>query len=321
MLLDIILAAAALVVTSLALYLALAKSVDAQQFRSSLRETFGALWKTWCWFYIIPWRLWYRVRNALAQTLIVIVTLVSFFVVAESSLVLLHHKEVLKYVPRLSQIDAKFLELPLWADVLALVLAAVLSWHHVSEWKSERRKEELPEAISKLLRPFGRPAKTISSMTDDEKQVLFDSLIKAFRKVLELRRKWTISASLMEEKIPGKLSVTLVHEADSRDKLNKALVLDVGTGGAGLAYKGPVAVYIPSVTHLVGIDAETVVPVGLYHRSDPPEPFRSVLCIPVVGQSKVVAVLTFTSRKRNAFGPSDYQIMRLAAGFVAFFFN
>jgi hypothetical protein len=319
----------AIVILGILAFLWFSKIPEIVNFRSSLsewlerqREALVPLWKAWCWIYIIPWRMWFRLRHAAVQTLILIITAVSFFVVGESSLVLLHHQELAKHVPWISEAALERLpHLPLWADISAVGLAILLSWHHVREWKAGQRKEQLPQALEELLRRFGQSEKKTPLLGKKEKEVLFESLMTDFRKVLELRRKKKISASLMEETSGGELGVTFTHQGDSNDKFNKNLSLEKGQGGAGIAYAGPISVYIPSVRHLVAIDAQTIKPVGLYERQEPKEPFRSLLCIPVLGKAKVVAVLTFASRKRNAFSPADYQIMRLAAVFVSFFFD
>jgi hypothetical protein len=317
-----LIALAALVVVVLAAtYFGFSKSTEAQNVRASLSDAFAGLWKAWCWIYIIPWRLWYRLRHTAAQTFILIITAISFLVVGESFLMLLHHQELAKYIPGISEEILKRLpHLSLWVDGPALLLAVFLSLHHLSEWKAGQRKEKLPRAVEDILLKVRRYEKKISLLDDTEKKQFFEFLIKNFRNVLELRRRKRISVSLMEEN-GGTLGVTYTHESGPDNRFNLKLSLKQNQGGAGISYAGPASVYIPSVFHLVAINAETIKPVGVFERTEPKEPFRSLLCIPVLGKAKVVGVLTFGSRKRNAFTPADYQIMRLAASFVSFLFD
>jgi hypothetical protein len=80
------------------------------------------------------------------------VTAASFLVVGESFLVLLHHKELAKYVPGISEQTLNVLpHLPLWADTSALAFAILLSLHHLGEWKAGQRREKLPKALEGLV--------------------------------------------------------------------------------------------------------------------------------------------------------------------------
>jgi hypothetical protein len=321
MMMLLVLVGAALIVLSL--YLALSKGTEATQFRSSAHETFSALWKAWCWVYIIPWRMWYKLQHAVARALIATVTFVSFFIVLDAGLVFVHHRQIAQHIPWLSESSfAQHFDLPLWIDLPALGVAILLSWHHVREWKTEKRKDQLPRVVEQLLQSFGKASPPITTRSHTEKDVLFQSLIGEFRKALEERRKQKISASLMEEATAGTLTVKFMHNAEDGHKFNRDLSLKCGEGIAGAAFNGPKSLYLPSVKRLVAIDAEKVIPdAEMFKPKDPPEPFHSLLCIPVLGKSSPVGVLTFASRKCGAFGPADYETMRLAAVFASFFFD
>jgi hypothetical protein len=165
--------------------------------------------------------------------------------------------------------------------------------------------------------------------TTAEKQVFLEVLTQKFKEVLDYKNRRDVAISLMEEeeitaadgnKKTGVLVVTFLPD---KSPLDKTIRLAIGEGGAGVAYQKKVPIYIPSVKHLIGINVSTRKSEGItFKKSGKAKKFRSILCAPVLEGTTmdVIAVLTFSSQKRSAFYPEDFDLASLAAVFVSLFY-
>jgi hypothetical protein len=292
--------------------------------RDELSQIAGLLWTVWCFVFIIRWKLRFLLRNFLVQTTLGVLLVTGFYLVIELGVAFLRHVGIAPWDWGNGHRLILFSELPappLSIEVVLLVLAFLIARHRWHEWKISRRQSKLPPALQKLLVEFDEFRKVSPKPDPAKKKAFLEVVLKRFKGVLDVGSKKGMVISLME--IPsggdGKLTITFVHPAGS--PIDADLKLAVGQGGAGKAYEKKVSIYIPSVRHVVGINVATKRSEGVrYEPSQNKDPFRSILSVPVVASDEVIAVVTFSARKRSAFYPEDFEIASLAATLVSMFY-
>ena len=277
------------------------------------------LWTIWCWTYTIRWRLRFLLRNFLVQTALGVLLVAGFYVFLELAIAVFRHVAVISPNPGDKPRLALFPEVPtppLPLEAVLLILAVLLVRHHWQEWRIRKRESAVPRGLEEMLILFDEFRK--ANVSPASTKAFLEALLDRFKSMLEIGNKKGVAISLMED-LNGILAVTFIHPADAQ--LDKDLKLALGEGGAGKAYKKKVPIYIPSVRHLVGINIATMKPEGVtFKPSQHKERFRSLLCVPILTKSKVIGVLSFSSQKRAAFFPLDFEIASLAAAFVAMFY-
>jgi hypothetical protein len=283
------------------------------------------LWSIWCFLFIIRWKFQFATRNFFIGTTLGALAFASFYLVIEMGITVVHGLGVTWQRPggcygAIFDLPA----LPLWFEAVLLFFAVLLFKHHLHEANLSRKQWELSPALERLLVKLDEFLKTEQNPSKLKKKAFLRVAMTAIKDVLEGKdKKRGLAISLLEIPEEGgqKLVITFVHpEEDSG--VDDTLELNVGEGGGGKAYKDKAPIYIPSVRHLIGINVATKESDDdvTFKKANKEEPFRSILCVPVMVKGEPIAVLTFSSLKRSAFQPEDFGIASLAATFVAMFY-
>lgn len=263
------------------------------------------LWLLWCTLVTWTWRVQFKSRNRFVRSALLVLMVISFWPVAEAGLTLLHHVGIL---------TKEAIELPLWVEVGSLVLAGSIASHHYRELKTRNRELEIPKRLDKVLRSCGAFLKNGAPTTQNKVQY-FEDLMKEFKALLESHSKRTIILSLMEKNSDDQLATIFVHPSNA--PLNTAQKFALNKSAAGTAYKSKVGIYVPSTRHLGAINSETFELVGPVYEPSTNEPFRSLLCVPVLVNAGVIFVLNVASDRPRGFSPIDFDIANLATVFIA----
>jgi GAF domain-containing protein len=166
-----------------------------------------------------------------------------------------------------------------------------------------------------------RQGEARKAAAEKARETFLEEMMTRIKAVLEVASKRRIALSLM--RLDGDdLVIKFVCPKYDKD-LDSNLKLRLGQGGAGVAYRDGIPVYIPSTHHLVGINLKTSAPTGETYKAatekkeDKKEAYRSLLCVPVFGGNGIVGVLNVSSSKRASFYPLDFKIAKLAAALVS----
>jgi hypothetical protein len=289
--------------------------------RDELVEVGGALWTAWCFLFTLGWRIRSKLRNTFAKSALAVLMVASFYLSIEFALVLVHKSGLFigKPVLRLGlAVPAEMPEIPIQYEIASLVLAVLMFRHHWKEWKIARRQSAVPQRVEGLLIAFNEYLKDGGGKDPSKRANFLDNeALGKIKALMDTKTRRNVAISIMEEARKGApLAVTFTHPPTA--PIDKTFTVPVGKGGAGKAYDQKVPIYIPSIRHLVGINGETLRSVGVtYEPSADKKNFRSLLSVPVMAKANVIAVLTFSSRRRGAFDPEDFEIARVAAAFIA----
>jgi hypothetical protein len=278
------------------------------------------MWLGWCWIYIMRWRARFYFRSGAGQTALSLLLTGSLFVFLELVLAAFHlisgtthgsptdeilHR-ILSYTPEV--------EMPLWAELLAVVIAAWVLWHHWEEWKLRNRESAVPTGLARLI-VDAKPFLQMKEPKDADIEQYFERSMKTTAEVLAVGRKrnvsFTFSMMLIDEGAE-ELAIALTYPAGKNyagQRLSKA------KSAAGRAWQLNAPIYVPSTKHLGGINMKTYRAVGLVYdnKADTPDVGPSLICIPVTVGPSTVAILNVSCNVLNAFSPSDVQIANVAA--------
>jgi hypothetical protein len=227
--------------------------------------------------------------------------------------------EVAFTVLRAASVNApQLFHIPIWADIVLLLLALLLVRHRLHEWKRHRQEAVAWAVMTELFREMAA-LELQSAEPQQRATALADFLNKfsdAFRVILEAGRKAKVAVSLMRLR-SGVLRIE--HTYPKEAKFDLTLALAPGKGGAGTAYTLSQMIYIPSVRHQHGIRIEGTTPhlAESVYVPTGTEPFRSVLCVPVFTTEEKFGVLNFSTDKPKTFSPLDFEIGQLAASVLA----
>lgn len=292
--------------------------------KDELGEAGEALWTAWCYVFLLGWRIRLKLRNVFAQSALVVLLVTSCYLSIEFALTLVQKFGSTlpnNVVGRSSVPFPEVSEIPLPYEIASLILALLTSVHHWKEWKISRRQSAVPRAVEGLLLQSDQFLRDGAKKDTAKKSAHFEQFMEKIKALMDTKSDRDVAISIMEReaKEDAPLAVTFIHPATA--PIDKEFKVLVGKGVAGKAYEKRAPVYVPSARHFVGINGETLRSEGLtYVPSEDKKTFRSLLSVPVIVGTDVFAVLTFSSRKRSAFDPEDFEIARLAAAFVAMFY-
>jgi hypothetical protein len=284
----------------------------------------GILWGIRCWLYTMRWKLKIWSLHKAFNTVIGVLLVASIWVIIEivlTALRVLTEPDVLDNPNRLSALRPlrviPHFHPPMWMELVLLILAIVMVWHHWSEWKLRKQNFEMPRITAKLLLELDKARSPGSNLcTPEAEQIFLDSLMTEMKKRLGATDKKRVEFSLMALNRQEELVTLFVHPYGGSLKGN--MVLKREEGGAGTAYKTKSAIYIPSTKHRMGINVDTNKTMGPIYKPDPtPTPVRCLFCVPIFSNGGVVAVLNIVSTKRSAFSAMQLDIGRLIAAIIS----
>ena len=288
------------------------------------------LWSGWCLFYLIRWRLRFVVHNVLVGTTLGVLLVSSSYVVIEICLTIA--RLILDEEPRRPKLATHQMASsvaaaldhtqhlprpPLWIEFVLLTLALLIVQHHITEWRSRKRAISLPIVIELLLLRFVQLRNPLSGRCGpQEKAAFLENLFGNVRKLFGREKGHGISFSLMEPNAAGELVITFVHPSTA--PIAGTFKLNKGEGAAGIAYLAQAGIYVPSTRHQIGINVETNTTVEKAYKPDQgSNPFRSVLCTPVVGAEGVLGVLNIAAERRSAFAQLDFGLAKATAALIS----
>jgi hypothetical protein len=304
----------------------------------------GVVWSIWCLVFALRWLVQYALRYVFVTTAWGILTVSSIYAVVELGFVLINGLKfelpklysilVVQISSRAPSLYAwlvrlhvpRIHEIPFKAEAALWVLALLMASHHLREFRASRRRESVPAALEELFLEFDTFRKN-SQPDRAAKDAFLETLMRKMKDILDEGTKRDVAFSLWEEeetldaqKQRTKTGVLQITFLPKNSPLDKTFRLAVGEGGAGKAFKEKVAVYIPSILHGTGIDLNNEVSIGVtYKKGDDEKYFRSILCVPVLVNSRkdAIAVIAVSSLKSKAFWDADFEIVRLAAAIAS----
>ena len=151
--------------------------------RNELRGIGGLLWLSWCWLYVIRWRLRFGLRTLVGRTAAGILLAGSFYIFAEFAMVVVHllasdeshappGTDQREPIGKTLALLPAIAPLPLWMELTLLVLAALVFKHHWNEWRLQRREAVVPANLTKLLRDT-RAVRTLATPDEATKDDFF----------------------------------------------------------------------------------------------------------------------------------------------------
>jgi hypothetical protein len=319
-----------------------------------------AVWRLWGLMFALRWRFQFAIRNIFARTTLGVLAVSAFYLFAELMLALpegLKHELPEMYGQVNSWSSSRFpsahawlstlkvphiKEVPFKAELILLVLAVLMFRHHLREFAASMRREAVPPALEEVFLEFDK-FRDIASPDSVAKNNFLEILMKKLKDVLDekdkalvyripgvkrITHKRDVAFSLFEEEaavddkgIARKTGNLAISFLPANSPLDQSVRIPIGQGGAGKAFQAKVAIYIPSVRHLIGIDMDSEKSVGLTYFPHKHANYkaRSILSVPVLVNSKqdAIAVIAVSSRKRKTFWDADFEIVRLAASIIS----
>jgi hypothetical protein len=316
-----------------------------------LFQLVSILWIIWGLFFALRWRTQSAIRSFFVSTTFGVLILGTIYLCIELGMTLISGLrselpalyERLKLAihskaPTLYAVLPKFKlqrlpEIPFVIECVLFVLAVLMFRHHWHEFKASRRREAVPPAFEELTLELDRFRKEHPTPDKSQKCAFFEILMTKMKQVFDTKSRRDVAFSIMDEEETDdgagnkkRTGILKIYFLPNGSPLDKELRLLIGQGGAGKAYGKKAAIYIPSVRHLIGLNLKTRRSEGVTYvegaslKTKPrKEKLRSILSVPVLADSKkdVVAILTVSSRKRNAFSEEDFDIASLAAAIVS----
>lgn len=178
----------AVIAISIAALLLLARSTCPEEWE----RISELLWLIWCWIYTIRWRMRFAWRTATGQTAGGFLFFASLYVVLELTLAVVSAltEEAggppvrIPYIPHVPRIA----RLPLWAELVVILVAILVLRHHWREWNIKVRESHVPESLHNLItqcRRYLRKPDLNSNDTDE----LLRFVIGAIESLLKIGRK------------------------------------------------------------------------------------------------------------------------------------
>jgi hypothetical protein len=141
----------AVIAISIAALLLLARSTCPEEWE----RISELLWLIWCWIYTIRWRMRFAWRTATGQTAGGFLFFASLYVVLELTLAVVSAltEEAggppvrIPYIPHVPRIA----RLPLWAELVVILVAILVLRHHWREWNIKVRESHVPESLHNLI--------------------------------------------------------------------------------------------------------------------------------------------------------------------------
>lgn len=290
--------------------------------RETLTAVGAALWAAWCWGYILRWKIKSWSLHKAFNSVLGVLMIASIYFVIETSIA------IMRFLADADRVDSKgrplppnfwvlpHIHLPLWVELILLLLALFMVWHYWTDWRQRSQNREMPRVARNLLVRLDQartPGKNTCSRS--ARTVFLEELMARMKERISADDKREVWLSLMEETQNGNLAVTFVHPNDHEKKGNLGLRLN--EGGAGVAFSTKSVIYIPSTKHRMGINVDTLKPIGLIFKPDPASSaLRCLLCVPVIIQGKVVAILNVACNRPSAFNPFQLDLGQFTAAMV-----
>ncbi|MGH9313732.1 MAG: hypothetical protein ACRD1S_11115 [Vicinamibacterales bacterium] len=303
--------------------------------RDEIKGIWSLVWLIWCWVQAMYWRLRFGLQTVFGQTAAGVLLAGSFYVLLELFVTLVRFLRAEGHVDKADSegVVARTLALlpaveapPIWVEAMLLALAVLVFLHHWHEWKLRRREAATPSALAGLIDKCKPLLHSGASSTDSDKQKLFETTMEAITTLLRIGRtgRWfrkdqdiCISITALDHADTTKLAVICVFPTTT-PLIDKNAKLSTTQSAAGKSYEKKVPIYVPSTRHLGGINMKTYRTVGLiFEDVAATDPGPSLMCVPVLKDSNVTAVINVSSSKRNAFGPLDFGIVSIAAAVLA----
>lgn len=280
--------------------------------KEELMVVASLFWLIWCWGYIIRWRLKFAFQNNIGQTAGWLVLVGSFYIFLEFLII------SIRFLMGMGEgnSSAKLISLPhlpIQVEIILLILAVIVLIHHWREWKSRKKETSIPLVLNKIFFEWRKNAKR--EMTDENSRLeLFNSSMKlASELLIESRKKQEITITIMKaDETNDQLLTSKAYPPNSPNIKNGLVDLSIRDSAAGVAYKSKSPIYIPSTRHRAGINMKTFQNAGLaYLPIDGKDLGLSLMCVPLIDDDKVIAILNVSSSRKNAFEPLDFYIMAL----------
>ncbi|MNP00494.1 hypothetical protein D3C76_922860 [compost metagenome] len=268
-------------------------------------------WLIWCWGYVIRWRLKFAFQNNIGQTAAWFIFLGSFYIFLEFLII------SIRYLAGSNEgePDAALISLPhlpVQIEVILLFFATIVLIHHWREWKLRKKEASTPPVVNEIIGEWRKHSKR-EAVDDNSKLELFNKSMKlASGLLVEGRKKQEVTITIMRAgEVHDQLLTSRAYPPNTPN-IYRDLVLSIKDSAAGAAYKSKSPIYIPSTRHRAGINMRTFRSAGLaYLPIEGKDLGPSLMCVPLLDDDKVIAILNVSSNRRNAFEPLDFSIMAL----------
>jgi len=271
-----------------------------------------------CALYVLRWRPAFRGKTWLTRSIMVVVTVSAVYGFLDVAVITL--KEILKtleagQMPVTMEFLNRLPHLPLLIDVFLLVLALVLLRHRIKEFRHHEGLMCLPAAISRIFDAC-RPSINVSATPAANRQALLDAVLTETMTTLNALDKRTVVATMFD--VDSSAGVLKLTGCKPDGKYTSGMSLPISKSAAGAAVTHKIPVLVPSTRHLVAVNASTLESIDFLYNDlgNPKEAPETLLCLPLIKNGDVVAVMNVSVRPRRKYARSDMEIARLAATFV-----
>jgi hypothetical protein len=277
----------------------------------TILRTFGELWQVViCYSYTMIWESKEQTRQWLtASARVVLLGSSLLFLIEIGSNIFDEHLFHIK--------------LPWYVKVIVIMLAAWMVWHRWKEMRSHQRAIIFTKRMAELFRELS--AVNLVAGNEGTRRAnlakYIDIILGGFADVFEKKNLLEMSIMTLDA---GLLTITYYHPPTASYDIQK-FKLKEGEGGAGQAINKQVAIYFPAIKYKEGI---IIPPSGKgydvalsYYVPSPPDPFKSILSIPIPTTQAGKRVLTIDSKRQNAFSQLDFHIGYVAASVLGLAFD
>lgn len=216
-------------------------------------------------------------------------------------------------------------------EILLLVPAAYLLYHSIRQLFELRRRPELIHRVNGLVRDLAALRFATPGAEKRDLDEFITRVLVGFRAVFK-----DIPGLYLNVMLPdaddGLLAIR--YQIPSESRYDASLRLKPGEGAAGLSYAEAALVYVPHIRFCHGVliskgrpsdqqgwrsfiqdEMDYTLAKSVYVQAQL-EPYKAILCAPVVGGSRVVGVLNLDVDRGNRFSESEIQIAEVAATFL-----
>lgn len=302
------------------------------------------VWALYCLFFMLHWKMRYRLGRFFAYSATGVLVISSLYLSAEALPLFI------KFIAQSPEVVARIQiafdaipeplrsllgkiplfhvpELSLGVEAALFLLALLLFRHHYREFLSSHRQDAALRELRSIIRLHDDFRKSSTAPNADQKAQFLEELFARMKLVLDHHTERDVALSLMEEEQTldpstgsyNKSGILVVTFAPKDSPVDQGLRLAIGEGGAGKSFEKRACIYVPSAPHRVGIDLDALVSVGVTFKDGPhKKTLSSVFSVPVLIQPHLpVGVVNVSSKERNAFFGSDFDIVRVAAEIIA----